>query len=325
MNDVPQPARGPRPRSARLDPPAPEEVTVSVGDAPAAVWRTSWGARLALYLERTANLLGVILPAVAVVVAAVLTWKHLTTTRDLVLLAVMYLVTAVGLTVGFHRMLTHRGFEAQPAVRFVLLALGCMAGMSDPVSFAATHLRHHARSDRRGDPHSPADGMFHAHVGWFLMGFEADPQTYARWLLADPMVRFFRRTAWYWTAVGFAIPFAIGGWTALLWGGWVRYFLTIHVTFSINSICHRFGRVDFETGDNSRNEWVLGVVGLGEGWHNNHHAFPRSPFHGLRWWQIDIAGYIIAGLARLGLAHNLYRVSPDARLARRVVRSEEAR
>ena len=267
--------------------------------------------RIARFVELSANLLGVTIPVAAVVLAGVLTWQHLTTWRDVVLLAVMYVLTTIGLTVGFHRMLTHRAFEATPAVRFVLLALGCTAGMTDPLRWAAIHVQHHARSDRDGDPHSPLDGLFHAHLGWFVLGFDADPKTYAPWLVDDPMVRFFRRTSWYWTALGFAVPFVVGGWTGLLWGGWVRFFLIVHMTFSVNSICHRFGRVAFRTGDRSRNQWVLGVLGFGEGWHNNHHAFPRSAFHGLRWWQIDVSGYVIAALERLGLVSDVHRVSPE--------------
>jgi stearoyl-CoA desaturase (Delta-9 desaturase) len=103
----------------------------------------------------------------------------------------------------------------------------------------------------------------------------------------------------------------------VLWGGWVRVFLSHHVTFSVNSICHTFGRADFETGDRSRNQWLVGLLAFGEGWHNNHHAFPRSAFHGLRWWQIDISAYLIVALERAGLARNVCRVAPAAQAARR--------
>jgi stearoyl-CoA desaturase (delta-9 desaturase) len=154
-------------------------------------------------------------------------------------------------------------------------------------------------------------------MGWFLAGFQDDPQTYGTWLHKDPLVRFFQRTFWWWVALGFAIPFALGGWTGVLWGGWVRVFLSHHITFSVNSICHTFGRAPFETGDRSRNQWLVGLLAFGEGWHNNHHAFPRSAFHGLRWWQIDISGYLILALERLGLAWNVYRVAPALQAARR--------
>ncbi|HEX9373047.1 MAG TPA: acyl-CoA desaturase [Roseiflexaceae bacterium] len=272
---------------------------------------------LGKYLDQASTLVGVTLPLAAVVVAAIMTWQRLTTWRDVAILAGMYLLSGLGTTVGFHRMLTHRSFEAHPAARFVLLALGCMAGLSDPVRWASIHIQHHAHSDEDGDPHTPLKGMFHAHMGWFLAGFEDDPQTYGSWLRGDPMVRFFQRSFWYWVALGFIVPYLLGGWTGVLWGGWVRVFLAHHTTFSVNSICHTFGQAPFETGDRSRNQWLVGLLAYGEGWHNNHHAFPRSAFHGLRWWQIDLSGYVIVALERLGLAWNVYRVEPAAQEARR--------
>jgi stearoyl-CoA desaturase (delta-9 desaturase) len=270
------------------------------------------------YLNQASTLIGVLLPLLAVILAAVMTWERLTTWRDIAILAVMYMLAGLGITVGFHRMLTHRSFEAHPAARCVLLALGSMAGLSGPIRWAAIHIQHHAHSDEDGDPHTPLKGLFHAHMGWFIAGFEDDPQTYGSWLQNDPLVRFFERTFWYWTALGFIIPYLLGGWTGVLWGGWVRVFLAHHVTFSVNSICHTFGQAPFETGDRSRNQWLVSLLAFGEGWHNNHHAFPRSAFHGLRWWQIDLSAYLIVVLERLGLAWNVYRVAPAAQEARRV-------
>jgi len=270
------------------------------------------------YLNQASTLVGVVIPLVAVIVAAVMTWERLTTWRDIAILAGMYVLAGLGITVGFHRMLTHRSFEAHPAARFVLLALGSMAGLSGPIRWAAIHIQHHAHSDDDGDPHTPLKGLFHAHMGWFLAGFDDDPQTYGSWLHNDPLVRFFERTFWCWAALGFIIPYLLGGWTGVLWGGWVRVFLAHHVTFSVNSICHTFGQAPFETGDRSRNQWLVGLLAFGEGWHNNHHAFPRSAFHGLRWWQIDLSAYLIVGLERIGLAWNVYRVAPTAQETRRV-------
>jgi stearoyl-CoA desaturase (Delta-9 desaturase) len=270
------------------------------------------------YLNQASTLIGVVLPLVAVIAAAIMTWERLTTWRDIAILAVMYMLAGLGITVGFHRMLTHRSFEAPPAARCVLLAFGSMAGLSGPIRWASIHIQHHAHSDDDGDPHTPLKGLFHAHMGWFLAGFEDDPQTYGSWLQNDPLVRFFERTFWYWTALGFVIPYLLGGWTGVLWGGWVRVFLAHHVTFSVNSICHTFGQAPFETSDCSRNQWLVGLLAFGEGWHNNHHAFPRSAFHGLRWWQIDLSAYLIVALERIGLAWNVYRVAPAAQEARRV-------
>lgn len=257
-------------------------------------------------LEKALTLAGVLIPLVAVVIAAVMTWQRLTSWRDIMILAGMYSICGIGVTVGFHRMLTHRSFEAHPAVRFTLLAFGCMAGLSDPVRWASIHIQHHAHTDQDEDPHTPLKGLFHAHMGWFLAGFDNDAQTYGAWLHKDAMTRFFQRTFWYWVMLGFVIPFLLGGWTGLLWGGWVRVFLTHHLTFSINSICHTFGQVDFETNDRSRNQWLVGVLAFGEGWHNNHHAFPRSAFHGLRWWQIDVSAYVIVAVERQPIERTLH-------------------
>jgi stearoyl-CoA desaturase (delta-9 desaturase) len=236
----------------------------------------------------------------------------------------MYVFVAIGVTVGYHRMLTHRSFVPHPAIKAVLLILGSMALEGDAIQWTATHTKHHALADRPGDPHSPLDGFFHAHLGWVFAEADADPRKYCRHLLQDRLGVFVSRTHLLWVVVAMAIPFAVGGalggWagalTGLLWGGLVRQFLTHHVTWSVNSVCHTFGKRAFDTRDASRNEWVVGLLAFGEGWHNNHHAFPRSAFHGLRWWQFDLAGYTIRLFERLGLASEVYRVSPAMQVAR---------
>jgi stearoyl-CoA desaturase (delta-9 desaturase) len=257
----------------------------------------------------------VIVPFLGTVLAMGLLWQQAIHWSDLALLAAMYTITAFGLTVGFHRMLTHRSFQAHPVVKVILLILGSMAVEGPPIEFAATHIKHHAQSDREGDPHSPVEGLFHAHMGWLFKDRFADPQMYCRHLLKDQIVVFVNHTFLLWMALSLVIPFVIGGWTGLLCGGLVRIFLGHHISFSVNSICHTFGKREFETNDRSRNQWLVGVLTFGEGWHNNHHAFPRSAFHGLHWWQLDLSGYLIWTLERLGLAYDVYRVSP-ALLAR---------
>jgi stearoyl-CoA desaturase (delta-9 desaturase) len=212
-------------------------------------------------------------------------------------------------------MLTHRSFRPHPVIKFLLLVLGSMALEGPALSWAATHVKHHAHADREGDPHSPLEGFFHAHIGWLMRNTFADPDVYCRNLVNDRMVVFVSRTFLLWVVISLAIPFALGGWTGLLWGGLVRIFLTHHVTWSVNSVCHTFGKRSFETKDRSYNEWIVGLLAFGEGWHNNHHAFPRSAFHGLRWWQFDLSGYIIWTLEHLGLARDVYRV-PATLLAR---------
>jgi stearoyl-CoA desaturase (delta-9 desaturase) len=255
----------------------------------------------------------VVLPFLATLLAIELLWQRAVNWTDLALLVAFNLLAGLGVTVGYHRMLTHRSFQPHPVVKFIFLAFGSMAVEGPALEWAATHIKHHAHSDREGDPHSPVEGFWHAHMGWLFNRSFADPNIYCRNLVKDPIVVFVSRTFIFWVILSLAIPFAIGGWTGLLWGGLVRIFLTHHITWSVNSVCHTFGKREFETRDQSRNEWIVGLLGLGEGWHNNHHAFPRSAFHGLHWWQFDLSGYVIWTLERVGLARDVYRVSPAMR------------
>ena len=267
---------------------------------------------------KTVVLLIVIVPLLATALAIVLLWEHAVHLPELLLLAAFYTLTTIGITVGYHRMLSHRSFRAYPTVRFILLVFGSMALQGNSVEWAATHIKHHALADREGDPHSPLEGFFHAHVGWLFGGGlnDADPDTYCPHLLKDPVVTFVGRTYWLWAALGLLVPSLIAGWPGLLWGGLVRMALQHHITWSVNSVCHIFGRREFATNDQSRNEWIVGLLAFGEGWHNNHHAFPRSAFHGLHWWQFDLSAYFIWMLERLGLVHDVYRI-PPALLERR--------
>lgn len=250
----------------------------------------------------------VIVPFLATLLAIWLLWHRAVSWSDLILLGALYALVDLGVGVGFHRMLTHRSFQPHPVVKFLLLVLGSMSMEGSALQWAATHIKHHAHSDREGDPHSPVEGFMHAHIGWMLKRTYDDPKIYCRNLLKDPIVVFVSRTFGVWVLLSLLIPFAIGGWTGLLWGGLVRLFLVHHVTWSVNSVCHSFGKREFETNDRSRNEWIVGMLAFGEGWHNNHHAFPRSAFHGLHWWQFDLSGYVIWTLEHLGLAHEVYRI-----------------
>ncbi len=261
----------------------------------------------------------VIVPFLGTILAMVLLWQREVSWTDLALLATMYTCTGLGQTIGYHRMMTHRSFRPHPVVKLILLVFGSMAIEAPPIEWAATHIKHHAQSDREGDPHSPIEGLFHAHLGWLFKDRFADPRQYARHLFKDPIIVFVNRTFLLWVALSLAIPFLIGGWTGFLWGALVRIFISHHVSFSVNSVCHTFGKREFETDDLSHNEWIVGLLAFGEGWHNNHHAFPRSAFHGLHWWQFDFSGYVIWTLERLGLAHDVYRVPPTllARSSRR--------
>src|SRR5579859_705676 len=255
----------------------------------------------------------VTVPFLGTILAICTLWQQAVHWSDLLLMVALYIFTAFGVTAGFHRMLTHRSFRPHPAVKLVLLILGSMAVEAPPIEWASTHIKHHAQSDREGDPHSPVDGLFHAHLGWLFKDRFADPKQYCGYLLKDPLVVFVNRTFFLWVALSLLIPFMLGGWTGFLWGALVRIFIGHHMTFSVNSLCHTFGKREFETNDRSHNLWILGLLVLGDGWHNNHHAFPRSAFHGLHWWQIDLSGYVIRALERLGLVRDVYRISPIQR------------
>jgi stearoyl-CoA desaturase (delta-9 desaturase) len=261
--------------------------------------------------EKIGVFLVVVIPFAATLFAITQLWQRYVNGLDLALLLAFYLLSGLGITVGHHRLLTHRSFETYPWLKAALLMAGAMDFEGEPGDWASTHLEHHAHSDAEGDPHSPLVSLWHSHVGWM---FTHKPrfEIYGPWLPKDPIVLFGNATWWLWAVLGLAIPFAIGGWQGLLWGGLVRVFLTHHLTWSVNSICHTFGTRPYATRDRSRNNWVMGLLSFGEGWHNNHHAFPRSAFHGLRWWEFDLSGLLIRGLEAVGLAWNVQRVSPEA-------------
>ena len=256
-------------------------------------------------------LIGVTVPFLATVLAICLLWKRAVSWSDLALLAAMYSLIKLGEEVGIHRMLSHRSFQPHPIVKFVLLVLGSMAVEGPVLEWAAIHIRHHARADREGDPHSPVEGFFHAYIGWLFKDRIPDPNIYCRHLLQDPIVVLVNRTYGLWVMLSLVLPLLVDGWSGFLWASLVRVFLVHHVTFSTNSICHAFGKREFETTDESRNQWVVALLSFGQGWHNNHHAFPRSSFTGLHWWQFDLSGYLIWTLERLGLARDVHRFPPD--------------
>lgn len=260
--------------------------------------------------EKIAVLTVVVVPFIATIYAITLLWQRYVSWSDIALMIILYMITGLGITVGYHRLLTHRSFETHKPIKGAFLIMGAMALEGPPITWASTHIEHHAHSDQEGDPHSPMEGLWHSHVGW-LFDHAASPDKYGAWLTKDPVNVFVNKTWWVWVILTFVLPFMIGGWTGLLWGGLVRIFLTHHITWSVNSICHTFGNRPYKTRDVSRNNWLVGLLAFGEGWHNNHHAFPRSAFHGLRWWQIDTSAYIIRALEATGLAWNVQRVKPE--------------
>ena len=261
----------------------------------------------------------VIAPLAALVLAIVQLWHQWVGPTDIALLLGLYAATVLGIGIGFHRMLTHKGFDAPWPVRAFFLALGSMAVEGPAIEWATTHLKHHAKADRDGDPHSPLEGFWHAHFGWLIRSPPEVEELYGRPYRDDKVAKFMDRTFWLWTFLGFLIPagvgFLVNGWlglfTGVVWGGFIRVGLVHHVTWSVNSVCHTFGRQPFQTPDRSKNEWIVGLLALGEGWHNNHHAFPRSAVHGLRWYQFDLSAYIIRLLAAMRLVRNVWIVPRD--------------
>lgn len=285
-------------------------------------------------LERNVNIAAVVVPFLGVIVAAVLLWNHFLGPRDLAIFGVMYLASAIGITVGFHRLLTHRAFQTRAWLRYTLAVFGSLSLQGPVIDWVADHRKHHTFTDEEGDPHSPhaghgaglrgmVRGLWHAHVGWlFSTHGQASSKRFAPDLLEDPTMRRINKSFPLLALLSLALPFVLGlalsggsllagGLSALLWGGLVRIFLVHHITWSINSICHFFGRQRFDTGDESTNVFWLALPSLGEAWHHNHHAFPRSAFHGLRWWELDPSGWLILGLERIGLAWDVVKVTPE--------------
>jgi stearoyl-CoA desaturase (Delta-9 desaturase) len=278
---------------------------------------------------RLINLGAVVVPLAAVVTAIALAWGSYFRWVDLALLVGMYYLSGIGITVGFHRFFTHKSFNAVRPLQWFLGVTGSMAVQGDLVEWVAWHRKHHQHSDTEHDPHSPHfdehgehgtgirglfKGLYHAHMGWMIRMSRPERERYAPDLIKDPMFNRIGNQFNFWVVVSLIIPAVIGGlWDmswfgallGFLWGGLVRVFLVHHITWSINSVCHVWGARDFVSHDHSRNNPIFGILAFGEGWHNNHHAFPTSARHGLRWWQFDSSWIIIRTFKLLGLASDL--------------------
>jgi len=273
-----------------------------------------------------------VVPVLALGLVAWQVWGDFLRWSDVIVFAIMYLTSGFGVTVGFHRLFTHRSFKTSKPVRAVFAVLGSTAIEGPVISWVADHRKHHTFSDQEGDPHSPhvghdggwrgaLKGLAHAHVGWlFIHTQRGARKRYARDLLDDPVVSFVDRTFILWAVGGLVFSFALGwliggslyaGLTGLLWGGAVRLFVVHHVTFSINSLCHFFGRRRFDTGDESRNLFWLSFFSFGESWHNNHHAFPTSAEHGMRKWEFDPSALMIRAMEKVGLVWDVVRVDRE--------------
>jgi len=284
--------------------------------------------------DRIATGLVTAVPVLALGLVVWQAWESWLHWHDFAVFGIVYVITGLGVTVGFHRHFTHRAFTTSRPVRAVLAVMGTAAIEGPIIAWVADHRKHHAFSDQEGDPHSPhvghgggvrgaLRGLAHAHMGWlFLHTQRANKKRYAPDLLADPIIRFIDRTTLLWIVAGLALPFGLGvalggtiaaGLTGMLWGGAVRILLLHHATYSINSLCHFFGRRRFDSGDESRNLAWLALPTFGEAWHNNHHAFPTSAAHGMRRHErlLDPSALVIGGLERLGLVWDVVRISPE--------------
>jgi stearoyl-CoA desaturase (Delta-9 desaturase) len=288
-------------------------------------------------LERRVNMTAVLLPFVVVAVAIPLLWGHLLGWSDVAVFVLMYLLSGFGVTVGFHRMLTHRSFQTHAFTRYLFAILGSFSVQGPVIDWVADHRKHHAHTDQEGDPHSPhvghgsgvsgaLRGLWHAHVGWLWRTHgEARSSQYAKELVEDRGMRVINRRFPQIALAGLAIPallgFALtqtlhGALTGLIWGGFARIFLQHHVTWSVNSVCHFFGKRRFDVEDHSTNVFWLALPSFGESWHHNHHAFPRSAAHGLRWWELDPSAVLIALMRRTGLAWDVVRITPERQAAK---------
>jgi stearoyl-CoA desaturase (delta-9 desaturase) len=275
-------------------------------------------------LQRRIALLTIVLPALGTGAAIASLWWRPITGVDVTLLVGMYVATCLGVTVGFHRLFSHRSFRAVPGLRVALGILGSMAAQGNLVYWVATHRRHHQYSEGEGDPHSPYQidgrplgrlrGLWHSHIGWMLDSDMTNPVRFAKDLIRDPQIARVNALYFTWVGLGLALPAAIGGlvtwsWSGalggFLWGGVVRMFLVHHAMWTSGSTAHILGARPFATRDMSTNNPILAVPNLGEAWHNNHHAFPSSALFGLYWWQVDIGGLFIRACAALGWASDI--------------------
>jgi stearoyl-CoA desaturase (delta-9 desaturase) len=284
----------------------------------------------------TAAVVGV--PFAGLGVAVWLAWGRGLNLADVLLAVLFYVITGLGVTIGFHRLLTHRSFTAVPALRIALAVAGSMSFEGEVIGWVATHRRHHAFTDRPGDPHSPyrygtslagqLRGLVHAHTGWLLRDDPTPADRYAPDMLADPAMRAISAAFPALCALSLALPFGAGWLTggtwrtalfALLWAGLVRVTVLQHVTWSVNSLCHVFGSRPFATRryDRATNLWPLALVSFGESWHNMHHSDPACARHGAEPGQIDISASVIRSFECLGWATGVHWPDPDRLAARR--------
>lgn len=300
--------------------------------------------------SRIANLVAILTPVVGLIVGIVYFWGNGVSWIQLALMTVMYVITGFGITIGYHRLFTHKSFSAGPVVTMALGILGSMATEGSILRWCAAHRSHHQHSDQEGDPHSPHlhdhgtglrgiwAGFWHAHIGWIFDAPGEPLDRYVPDLIRDGRIRAISRLFPLWVAIGFVIPAILGGlaniligeafWTGaflgFIWGGLVRIMVVHHITWSVNSVCHIWGSQPYRSADESRNNIFVGIFALGEGWHNNHHAFPTSARHGLEWWQFDSSWITIRTMERLGLVYNVRVPTAERKAAKLRIKGPSA-
>jgi stearoyl-CoA desaturase (Delta-9 desaturase) len=225
-----------------------------------------------------------------------------------------------GIGMGYHRLHTHRSYKVPKPIEYFLAILGTMTLEGGPIFWVATHRVHHAKSDKPGDPHSPHDGPWWAHIGWMIFGEANHNRTEMMARMApdlgrDPFYRWLNTWHWLPLAISGVLLYSWNGMSALLWAGFFRVTLGLHATWLVNSATHMWGKKRFATTDDSRNSWWVALLTFGEGWHNNHHAHPASARHGLAWYEFDLTWLQIRALEILGIAKNVKVAKVDSLLA----------
>jgi stearoyl-CoA desaturase (delta-9 desaturase) len=275
--------------------------------------------------KKVATFMLVVIPFIGLAAGIYLSLNYPMSWFHLSVMTVMYLATGLGITIGYHRLFTHKSFKAGPIVTYLLAGFGSMAFQGPVIEWCAVHRRHHQHSDDEHDPHSPHQhgdsgikgilkGFYHAHIGWLVSPSFGPLRPYVPDLLKDKVVAKVNSQYVYWVIAGFVFPTVLGGlvtqsWMGalmgLIWGGFVRLAVVHHITWSVNSVCHIWGTRTYKSHDHSTNNPIVGILAFGEGWHNNHHAFPASARHGLAWWQFDTSYIIIKCMEKLGLVSDV--------------------
>jgi stearoyl-CoA desaturase (Delta-9 desaturase) len=283
-------------------------------------------------IQRKIALATVTIPFLGFIVAVITFYYSGISATEIVLLAIMHCLTYIGVTVGFHRYFSHKSFETNTAIKAILAILGSMAAQGPVYYWVAAHRRHHQYSDQSDDPHSPYihedevmkfngfPGFWHAHAGWMISSKLTNYTLFVKDLLKDPLLVKINQLYLLWVALGLVIPAVLGGvftltWIGVakgfLWGGLVRIFLVQHTYWYNGSLTHILGKSDFDSGDESRNNIWMAIPTFGEAWHNNHHTFPSSAIFGFKWWQIDLGGWLLRILEKLGLVRGIMLPTPQ--------------